>query len=201
MADDSFNGTITIREGDNHYWEVTGAGTLKFKVDVVSGGSVDVIITDGAPTGLVWYYEDYIFTNEMHVDESFPMQEDSAFLVVDNSNEIGAHPQGDVTVDVDWELTGAAMAMFLGILIPIIIILIIVISIVVRLRRKKTTRVEYVTEDVYVDQHGRQIGVEPMGGAPVAPPTEPQWCPGCGAEMRWDAYQSRSVCAYCEPVH
>ncbi len=200
MAVESYDNTLMIREGDNHYWEVEGSGTLEFRVEVITGGAVDVLITDDAPFGMVFYYEDHKYTNKRLVEDEFPMQDSSEYLVIDNSDEIGVHTTGDVTVKVKFELTGQAAALLLGLLVPIIILILVVLGFVVRRRsRLSSTRADYQVETVYVDESGRRIGssMEPPPAAAVAAPTESQWCPGCGAEMRWDPSVGRPVCPYC----
>ena len=200
MAASEYSGTLSIREGDDHYWKVEGSGKLEFRVEVLSGGAVDVLVTDGPPSFMTLYYEGYKFTNEMVVEEKFTMQGEPAYLVVDNSDSVGVSPQGDVTVKVKWELTGQAWSLLIGILIPIIFVVLIVMRFALRYasRKSRTTNVDYQVENVYVDQQGRQIGSSmAMPAAAASAPTEPQWCPGCGAEMRWDPSQGRSICPYC----
>jgi len=179
---------------------VDGDGTLKFKVRVVSGGNVDVLIADGPPSGFSFYYEGYLFTNEGSLEEEFPMQDETAYLVVDNSNDIGVHTVGDVSVKVEYELTGQGWALLLGLLIPIIFIVLIILRVALRFAagRTRTTTVDYEVENIYVDHQGRQVGSSmAMPAAAATAPTESQWCPGCGAEMRWDPSQGRSICPYC----
>jgi hypothetical protein len=199
MAVESYDNTLMIREGDNHYWEVEGSGTLEFRVEVLSGGTVDVLITDDAPFGMVFYYEDHKYTNKRLVEDEFPMQDSSEYLVIDNSNEIGVHTTGDVTVKVKFELTGQAASLLLGLLLPIIVLVLVVLGIVVRRSRMSSTRADNQVETVYVDESGRRIGssMEPPPAAAMAAPSESQWCPGCGAEMRWDPSVGRAVCPYC----
>jgi hypothetical protein len=205
MAEGAQNETVTIAEGDNHYWKVSGDGTLEFKVKVVSGGSVDVLITDGIPVGFVFYYEDYDFIARTYVDEEFPMgSEGTVYLVVDNSNDIGVDATGPVTVDVEWELTGEAFAFLLAVIIPVIFLVLIVVGVIIRFKRGRAaydrsySGTDTVMEDVYLNERGQVIGVS-SGPPPAArPPSEPQWCPGCGAEMRWDQRLGRMVCPYCQ---
>jgi hypothetical protein len=201
MAEDSYDGTVTIAEGDNHYWRVEGDGTLEFKVKVTSGGSVDVLVTDGAPVGFVFYYEDHDYIAVTSVDEEFPMgSEGTVYLVVDNSNDIGVDTQGPVTVDVQWELTGQAVAFLLAVMLPIIFAVLIIVGVVLRFRRGRAAYVQTdtVVEDVYLDQRGAVVAVSSGPAAAAGPPSEPEWCAGCGAEKQWDQYQGRMLCPYCK---
>ena len=199
-AEDSYQGNVRIGQGDNHYWKVSGQGTLEFTVEVVTGGPVDVLITDDVPTGMVFYYEGHDYIRTSSVKGKFPMgSEGTVYLVVDNSNDVGVDTTGDVTVDVEWELSGQTSAWLAGVLVPIIFLILIVAGLVITVRRR-TSRPRYddtVVEDVYVDERGQVLGVSSGPPARGRAPHEPQWCPSCGAEMQWDDYYGRSYCPHC----
>ncbi len=202
FADDRTVKDVTIPQDDNVYWKIKTVGKIEFTVDVVEGGPVDVLITQDLPVGFVIFFEKW--ENVRNLDDSFSTGDDTeVYLLIDNTNEVGASSIGDVRVHVEWETTGEAAGWLLSVLVPIIIVIVIILSIVLRFASRGRSRGgtdEVIVEEVYVDEQGRPIArservqMEPSSrGGPVGT----QWCPNCGAEMGPHPRTGRLFCQHC----
>jgi hypothetical protein len=196
--EDSGDEVLTIAAGKSAYWTIGGIGDIHFKVEVVAGGPVDVLITKNKPdTSELRHYEGYRYLGVTSVDEIFDREkEDEVYLVVDNSDDVGAHTQGDARVHVEWELVGEFAAMLLRIVGPIVAIFVALAIAIVLYKRWRSVEEDpewMELEEVYVDARGR----------PIPPPTtsvleqKEAWCPRCGTQMRIDPLRGKYTCPKC----
>ncbi len=189
---------LTIAAGESAFWAIGGIGDIHFKVEVVAGGPVDVLVAKDRPgTSELRTYEGHRYFGVTSVDEIFDRdKEDTVYLVVDNSDDVGAHTQGDSRVHVEWEIVGELAAFLLRIVGPIVVVLVALAIAIVLYRRWRRVEEDpewYELEEVYVDARGRPIPPPRT----EAPGDREVWCPRCGSQMPLDPLTGRHTCPKC----
>jgi len=99
-----YDGTFTIPEGKHQAWETgLGAGTgMEYRVEVVSGGPVDVYVVRDTPYPNLVPYEGEAHEGVMEAGGRMDHCHQYFFIMVDNADAVGANSTGDSEVRVTY---------------------------------------------------------------------------------------------------
>jgi hypothetical protein len=193
----TYEGRVELGEGETTFWKVHDDGrTLRFQVEVVEGGPIDVYLSLIAPYGDISALRGYEFEGVSYVSESYELAHFSVYLVVDNSEDHGVLPGGNVTVDVRWN-TGATASWTFVLIVTLLALVLSVVIVTLRRRRSASSRAAIDHEVVHVDRRPTGGRGRPGRGRTRGPPGGSQWCRSCGAEMSWDGEAGWWACSYC----
>jgi hypothetical protein len=197
MGVKTYEGRIELLEGETTFWKVSDDGrTLRFQVEVVEGASIDVYLSVIAPYGSISPLPGYEFEGVSYVSESYELAHFSVYLVVDNSDDYGTGPRGNVTVDVRWN-TGATASWTTVLIVLALALVFSAVIVILKKRRSGPPRQVVEHSVVHVDRRPARGWARPGSRGKRGPPQGHQWCKSCGAEMSWDAGAQWWVCSYC----
>lgn len=185
--------TVAIPQGTDHQWEIETKGdAIYYSVEVVSGGSVDVIAAKFAyQDGELGYFylSGHRHINVREIDGTVSSHEDldDFDLFVDNSNDVGVGSTGDVTVNVIIEHRPS----FPIWLLAIIAVVIFIVSVMGSMRRERAE--EEAGESVQRDMAALY---EPPPTSPSGAPAD-TYCLDCGAQQAYDEATGALYCPRC----
>jgi hypothetical protein len=197
---DEFDGQVFIEEGRSDTSWISGSGTLKFELEVVEGGAVDVFICSEPPTWEAYYYEGYDYRNVMSVKDEFPMPGDYAtvYLVIDNTNS-ETPSFGNVTINMTYRLdrTTEDMYFWIGLVVGIIVLGVSVASFFTR-RGEVASDATIQKKALRASRSGRTYSGPKASPVEAAPMASDSWCPKCGGRMYWGSDDTWPTCPKCE---
>ena len=174
-------------------------GSLSFRVEVVAGGVVDVYLCVPRPPPIVplnRYTYEYVAIASGRLPDA-PCSR--VYLVIDNSNAIGALPVSDVTVNVTWAVQDVPLSVAGGgdapegsVVWAVVLATAAAVAIVAELAVYRKAR----EGDRGKRAPKRGIGqvYEP---APLSPGGGVNFCPSCRGVMRTDPISRTTYCPRC----
>ncbi len=195
----SYDGRIDIPEGNKTFWKINGDERLRFQVEVISGGPVDVYLTYAPPHGNVLPLEGYEYEGVYSVKDSYLLEGYfSVYLVVVNPEGPGTETDGNATVDVSWQVGTFTSWTTVLIITGIAFALSAVIGLI-RSRRRRAGSYRRDGDPVKENVDDSETRGRPPSRPRTSgdPPGGLKWCRSCGGEMTWDGAADWWVCSYC----